>query len=570
MASSSSAAVVPTLDELVERIRATQPADVEQQLVPLLRRLDKAKGQPAAAGETSATSGSGGGGAADAGGSGTARRTRAGETAAAGARPPATGGTESTGPAAASTTTTTTTTTQTAGSHLLEGSLRDGSDPLAVLDPTLHSIGYLYILNARLAGTKPDWDTLAPFVQGWCDRCDVEAVRGAPEEVLYFANQLCALAESKNQLALPIQPLDSLISRYHLPGHMTALHPLFLRVVMASGLYPAAQSLLQRDITDFDKSLFPIRYQDHLLYHYLGGTILALLGDYARAADLLETCVSAPGSHASLIQVDAHKKLVLVQLLAYGKTLSLPRYTSQAVLTATKTLSAPYVEFAAAFRTLDKGAVTAAVEKGRDAFGRDLNFGLVALCEDSLRRRQVQSLTETFVTLTLGEICAQVGLPDAGDATVKDVEEEIVEMIATRQIFATVTPATAGSTAPRAATVVTFSDDPEPYLSHEVVARVTAAIEKAQRLEQKWHGEANKLEASKEFVQKAWSSAAGGPSAGLGGGGGGPGGAGSFAGFSSMAGFSDDYDYGSYSPTHGGQAPGSWINQGDDAEMGSE
>lgn len=74
--------------------------------------------------------------------------------------------------------------------------------------------------------------------------------------------------------------------------------------------------------------------------------------------------------------------------------------------------------------------------------------------------------------------------------------------IATRQIFATVTPPTAGSTAPRAATVVTFSDDPEPYLSHEVVARVTAAIEKAQRLEQKWHGEANKLEASKEFVQK--------------------------------------------------------------------
>lgn len=52
------------------------------------------------------------------------------------------------------------------------------------------------------------------------------------------------------------------------------------------------------------------------------------------------------------------------------QTLSLPRYTSQAVLTATKTLSAPYVEFAAAFRTLDKGAVTAAVEKGRDAFGR--------------------------------------------------------------------------------------------------------------------------------------------------------------------------------------------------------
>lgn len=34
--------------------------------------------------------------------------------------------------------------------------------------------------------------------------------------------------------------------------------------------------------------VYSIKYQDHLLYHYLGGTILALLGDYPRAAELLE------------------------------------------------------------------------------------------------------------------------------------------------------------------------------------------------------------------------------------------------------------------------------------------
>lgn len=34
---------------------------------------------------------------------------------------------------------------------------------------------------------------------------------------------------------------------------------------------------------------------------------------------LLAQCVSAPSSSASLIQIDAYKKLVLVQLLAYGK-----------------------------------------------------------------------------------------------------------------------------------------------------------------------------------------------------------------------------------------------------------
>lgn len=104
---------------------------------------------------------------------------------------------------------------------------------------------------------------------------------------------------------------------------------------------------------------FPIKYQDHLLYHYLGGTILALQGDYVRACDLLEIvsrtspissfttttltktidtneiqsteiqCVSAPGPAVSMIQLDAHKKLVLIQLLAYGKVRLLPfPYTS--------------------------------------------------------------------------------------------------------------------------------------------------------------------------------------------------------------------------------------------------
>lgn len=94
---------------------------------------------------------------------------------------------------------------------------------------------------------------------------------------------------------------------------------------MQSQMYPAAQELLMKDITDIDKTvrrahharsarvalhvpseslrcmdprlltlvfsrpqLHAVKYQDHLLYHYLGGTILALLGEYARAAELLE------------------------------------------------------------------------------------------------------------------------------------------------------------------------------------------------------------------------------------------------------------------------------------------
>jgi COP9 signalosome complex subunit 3 len=88
-----------------------------------------------------------------------------------------------------------------------------------------------------------------------------------------------------------------------------------------------------------------------------------------------------------LIQIDAYKKLVLVQLLAYGKvrrpppslrapahdiprvqTQPLPRYTSQVFLTAAKTLCAPYLEYCAAFASLNRERVDQAREKGREAF----------------------------------------------------------------------------------------------------------------------------------------------------------------------------------------------------------
>lgn len=34
--------------------------------------------------------------------------------------------------------------------HVLEGKLKDGRDPLAVLDPAAHSVGFLYILCAAV------------------------------------------------------------------------------------------------------------------------------------------------------------------------------------------------------------------------------------------------------------------------------------------------------------------------------------------------------------------------------------------------------------------------------------
>ncbi|GAA6043946.1 hypothetical protein JCM8097_000918 [Rhodosporidiobolus ruineniae] len=500
-----------SVDDLVALIAGTAPDEVDKTLIPALKKLDKAA--------ESATSSTGGRGSSSRGGASTSS-TSAG-AAASGAQGGAGG-----------------------AAHLLEGMMKDGQDPLDVLDPRERTVGYLYILNTRLNAANPDLNVLLPKVQRFVEQFDPEATAKAGEQISYLANLLANLATSCGQPAAPVNALKTLVQRYPQPGYLTHLHPLFLQVIMATNLYEAAAEVLLEDITDLDKSIYPIRYQDHLLYHYLGGTIMALLGDYIRAADLLEIAVSAPGSHASMIQIDAYKKLVLVQLLAYGKTQPLPKYTTQALLLAVKTLCVAYQEYAGAFASLNRHKIAQVMEKGREVFERDLNYGLVLLCDESLRRRQIQSLTETYITQSLGEIATYVGL-DASDAKVVEaVEEEVRGMIATKQIFATLTPPPAG--APHAATTVTFTDDPEPFLSHDTVARVTNAIKAAQALEKSWADEGMRVGESKEFVQKAWS-AAGNASAG-----GGTGFGGSFAG-----GFDDSFDYGSSA----GGVPGGWGGQ---------
>ncbi|GAA5867398.1 hypothetical protein JCM1840_002124 [Sporobolomyces johnsonii] len=499
----------PSIDQIVSLIVGTDAGDVEKTLIPQLRKLDK-QSEFSSSSKDSSTGGAGG-------------DAEAAPTA-----------------------------------HVLEGILDDGQDPLSVLDPHNHTVGYLAILNARLSATVPDLQVLMPKVQAWTEHFEQSQARLVPEHVNYLVSQLCDLAQAAGDASLPLRPLKTLVQRWAPPGTLTALHPFFLRQVMHARMYEAAKEVLSVDISDVDKSHFPIKYQDHLVYHYLGGTILALLGDYVRASDLLEICVSAPGSAVSLIQIDAYKKLLAVQLLAYGKVLPLPKYTSQAATTAFKTLCVPYLDYASAFALQDRVKLAQAKEKGRETFVKDLNWGLISLCDTSLRRRLIQKLTDTWMTLSLGQLTAALGMDANDERQVEDVEREVRGMIATKEIFATLdAPSSSSSSSgpvPLAATTVTFTDDPEPYLSHATVARVTAAIERAKLLERGWADEAERLEEGREFVQKAYAAAGNGPgSAGAGG---------------SGLGFSDEFDYGSAAGFGaGGAASGmsgaSWADAGE-------
>jgi COP9 signalosome complex subunit 3 len=126
-------------------------------------------------------------------------------------------------------------------------------------------------------------------------------------------------------------------------SQLTPIHPIFLQACFAASTPRQALQLLRRPITKVhSKSTAPqdslssvvrtslsrseepgfyLTYLDHLTYTYLGGILLCMLRLWHEADSYLEMCATAPthGAILSALQLEAAKKLTLVQLVAYGK-----------------------------------------------------------------------------------------------------------------------------------------------------------------------------------------------------------------------------------------------------------
>ncbi len=133
-----------------------------------------------------------------------------------------------------------------------------------------------------------------------------------------------------------------------------------------------------------------------------------------------------------------------------GSFKGLPKYTAAAVTRSTKAECSPYQDFATAYSKSDEdlrkavnshqqafadvrcqsdlhvevqsSALSAQCESmaevGRqcDAEMQDGNTGLVKLALNARTMRAIQKLTQTYLTLSLADIAAQVGLGSAAEA----------------------------------------------------------------------------------------------------------------------------------------------------------
>jgi COP9 signalosome complex subunit 3 len=417
--------------------------------------------------------------------------------------------------------------------EVLASTMSAGADPLEALDAAQHTIGALFILSARLTSAS----TSAPaipfaYIGNFCQHFDPEQARLAPERVTLLAKGIVQRAEALGTDKAAIAPLRDLLTRYAPSlSFLTTIHPIFVTTCATTGFFAAALHVLVVPISQISTTLCPdLHYQDHLIYHYVGGIIFTALKRYAEAAEFFELCASAPvappvggtsvtrgpsqgplgismggigmgmgmgmgmmmppgagsryinfgSSDPSMFQVEAAKKLLLVQLILHGKALQLPKYTHPTVANLKGTV---YNALARVYPNLEQ--VHAIATKEGAAFAVDDNTGLLGLVVDRAPRWAIRRLTETYLTLSLSEIGRAARME-----SIEEVRRVVLSMIEEGEIDASIDAD--GS--------VSFADEEPAAVSKSETDR---ALRAAQEQEQVLRRLEREIARSKDYLQKA-------------------------------------------------------------------
>ncbi|CAO2205585.1 unnamed protein product [Urochloa humidicola] len=307
---------------------------------------------------------------------------------------------------------------------------------LAHLSPAAHSLGYLYLLEAcATSGANLGGDflvTMADFLTA----CSAHQIRLAPDK---FFNVCKVFKEQVMLINAPIRgiaPLRAAVRKIQAsPEQLTPVHADYLLLCLLAKQYKAGLSVLEDNIFEVDQP------KDLFLYCYYGGMIYIGLKKFPKALELLHNAVTAPMSSLNAIVVEAYKKYILVSLIQNGQVPSFPKYTSS---TAQRNLK---------------------------NYAQDNNLGLVKQVLSSMYKRNIQRLTQTYLTLSLEDIARSVQLD-----TPRDAEMHVLRMIEDGEIHATINQKDG---------MVSFHEDPEQYKSVEMVEHIDSSIQRLTALSKK-------------------------------------------------------------------------------------
>lgn len=339
---------------------------------------------------------------------------------------------------------------------------------LEQLDPSKHSLGYLYLLEAYSSGPilREQASGYLSSVVDFINSCSVEQIRLAPDK---FISVCKSFKDQVMLLQVPMQgvaPLRTAIRKLQTSSErLTTLHPDFLLLCLLSKCYKAGLSILDDDIFEVDQP------RDLFLYCYYGGMINIGLKRFRKALECLHNVVTAPMTTLNAIAVEAFKKYILVSLIHNGQVPSFPKYTSATAQRNLKNYTQPYIDLANCYATGKFSELEASIQANVEKFQADNNLGLVKQVLSSLYKRNIQRLTQTYLTLSLQDIAGAAQLK-----TPREAEMHVLQMIQDGEIFATINQKDG---------MVSFHEDPEQYKSCDMIEHIDSSIQRLMALSKK-------------------------------------------------------------------------------------
>ena len=359
------------------------------------------------------------------------------------------------------------------------------------MDPSVNTLAYLLILNAQIRNIKSTGKssdklpkqllprgTLWPYITNLLLNFDPIQVRYAGPAFQSLYQDLSFAAEQTGDTAAAIQILHQAILRLDPSSStLTPAHYSYLRLCILSRAFLEAADILKRPIVSlpFDGDKPTVQrsykylcshqessatylayhtglnvkwtYRNYLEYFLMGGMAYMALRHYSKALFYLEVVLAAPTSNpqvASLIQVEAYKKWVLVSLLAKGKSTPPPRAVTNSTMKNIRALSKPYDCLVDAFKTNNLSHFRAELDAGQRMWRDDNNMGLVIELFHAFRRVQVQRLGNTFAALPVAEV-AQRTSPDPND--IAETTAYIALLIAAGELNAVMSPSSTSNQA---------------------------------------------------------------------------------------------------------------------------
>jgi len=326
-------------------------------------------------------------------------------------------------------------------------------------------LGWLFILCAKLRTSSSDSQRFILQVQKFVDECQNQQIRLAPVKFC----QLCR-RYAETSISTPLRAIKTLrtaiLKVLTSPGSLTSIHSDLMQCCLLAKCYNVAIPILEDEIQEVDPQ--NLNQKDYLTYYYYGGMIYVGLKKYHKALEMFKLSLIIPAMVLSAIMIESYKKYVLISLLVHGQIENLPKYM---ILSRLKSFIQPYQEFANAFSTHNTDELHKIAQTHADYFNKDHNFGLVKQCIQSLYRRNIQQLTQTYLTLSLSDIAETVKLTSA-----KRAEMSILRMIEDGEIFATINQKDG---------MVSFNEDPEQYDTKKTLDLIDNNIHKSMELAEK-------------------------------------------------------------------------------------